>query len=295
YFVDVLCFLKEPKGLATPLTVLLGRRPDLEHIELTCENSTTPLPYADLVNEILEAAVVPRTFQVAKLNVALAILRELNAERLPAAFTAPFSAAGYPLTPKASVRRDTSAVTGPGQGWLILDTGWAFEVRFLGRKEGFGVAAWPQTSQTADELRANPEHTHQPAYDVLRDAVYPWTLPLNLPVAQARTYLRHLGVSRAEVMEAFLPGPATPEPVLTNQALAREYLGLTAPEADIITGATARDARPVAGGQTDRPWDFWGLAESGNDLVNPAIATAPHVTGAWYQVLRYLPVLLQQS
>jgi len=295
YFVDVLSFLKEPKGLATPLTALLGRRPDLEHIELTCENSTTPLPYADLVNEILEAAVVPRTFKAAKLAAVGAILNELNNEQLPSAFIAPFTAAGYPLTPKASVRRDTSAVTGPGQGWLILDTGWAFEVRFQGKKEGFAVAAWPQTSQTADELRANPEHTHQPAYDVLRDAVYPWTLPLNLPVAEARTYLRHLGVSRAEVMEAFLPGPATPEPVLTNQALAREYLGLTAQEADIITGVTTRDARPVAGGQTDRPGDFWGLAESGNDLVNPAIATAPHVTGAWYQVLRYLPVFLQQS
>ena len=34
--------------------VLLERRPDLGDIELSCENTTTPLPYIDLVNEILE-------------------------------------------------------------------------------------------------------------------------------------------------------------------------------------------------------------------------------------------------
>jgi hypothetical protein len=41
----------------TPLQVLLGRRPDLEHLPLTCENTNTPLPYIDLVNEILESFV----------------------------------------------------------------------------------------------------------------------------------------------------------------------------------------------------------------------------------------------
>ena len=38
----------------TPLEVLLSRRPDLQHLPLTCENTNTPLPYIDLVNETLE-------------------------------------------------------------------------------------------------------------------------------------------------------------------------------------------------------------------------------------------------
>src|SRR5262249_1742766 len=38
--------------------VLLSRRPDLEDIKLTCENTNTTLPYVDLVNEILESYVV---------------------------------------------------------------------------------------------------------------------------------------------------------------------------------------------------------------------------------------------
>src|SRR5262249_33562316 len=41
----------------TPLDVLLGRRPDLENLPLTCENTNTTLPYTDLVNEVLESYV----------------------------------------------------------------------------------------------------------------------------------------------------------------------------------------------------------------------------------------------
>ncbi len=41
-----------------PIDVLLERRPDLQHLQLTCENTNTVLPYIDLVNEILEYFVV---------------------------------------------------------------------------------------------------------------------------------------------------------------------------------------------------------------------------------------------
>ena len=66
YLVDVLQFLKDIKvGLHTARTVLLSngiggpsalppRRPDIANIDLTCPNTDTPLPYIDLVNEILE-------------------------------------------------------------------------------------------------------------------------------------------------------------------------------------------------------------------------------------------------
>lgn len=38
----------------TPYEILINRRPDLPHIQLTCENTHTALPYIDVVNEILE-------------------------------------------------------------------------------------------------------------------------------------------------------------------------------------------------------------------------------------------------
>jgi hypothetical protein len=43
-----------PSTEITPLQVLLSRRPDIEHLPLTCENTNTPQPYIDIVNETLE-------------------------------------------------------------------------------------------------------------------------------------------------------------------------------------------------------------------------------------------------
>jgi hypothetical protein len=43
-----------PHTKSNPIDVLLGRRPDIQHIQLTCENTYMALPYIDLVNEILE-------------------------------------------------------------------------------------------------------------------------------------------------------------------------------------------------------------------------------------------------
>ena len=50
----------------TPLDVLIGntdkgvkgRRPDIAHLQLSCENTNTTLPYVDLVNEVLESYIV---------------------------------------------------------------------------------------------------------------------------------------------------------------------------------------------------------------------------------------------
>ncbi|HXR61377.1 MAG TPA: Tc toxin subunit A, partial [Solirubrobacterales bacterium] len=59
YLVDLLLFADRPHNeKENPLTVLLERRPDLQHLPLTCENTNTPLPYVDIVNETLEHLVV---------------------------------------------------------------------------------------------------------------------------------------------------------------------------------------------------------------------------------------------
>ncbi len=43
-----------PNTEISPLEVLVSRRPDLQHLPLTCENTNTALPYIDVVNETLE-------------------------------------------------------------------------------------------------------------------------------------------------------------------------------------------------------------------------------------------------
>lgn len=64
YLVDLLDFLN-PKFGQKPIAKLRQKRPDLEHIPLTCENTNTPLPYIDLVNEVLEFYVANHTLTAA--------------------------------------------------------------------------------------------------------------------------------------------------------------------------------------------------------------------------------------
>jgi hypothetical protein len=57
YLVDLLNYLDQPSPTPpyqNPQDVLFSRRPDLQYLPLTCENTNTALPYIDLVNETLE-------------------------------------------------------------------------------------------------------------------------------------------------------------------------------------------------------------------------------------------------
>ena len=55
YLVDLLLFIDRPlNDKENAQAVLLERRPDIAYLPLTCENTNTPLPYIDVVNETLE-------------------------------------------------------------------------------------------------------------------------------------------------------------------------------------------------------------------------------------------------
>lgn len=57
YLVDLFQFLKKaprPAGASLLTDVLFGRRPELPHILLNCDNANVPMPYIDLVNEVFE-------------------------------------------------------------------------------------------------------------------------------------------------------------------------------------------------------------------------------------------------
>lgn len=293
YFVDILKFLGDgpKKDDLTPLDVLFKRRPDLEHIELTCENTTTQVPYVDLTREIMEASVKAREFNVAAGRDVSAELTDLNAEKMPQTFPALFASKGYPVTDKASVRIDEDQTS----AWLILDTSWSFTVKHLGAQLGFDVVAWPQTSWTSDELRANPEHVNNAAYTELRNAVYSWSLPLNISVEEARGYLGHFDVKRTEVMETFFRDPASGATALMDKSIANEYIGVTTEEAKIITGFTTGgpdDGDPTT---TNGPWDFWGLKQTGNTIKDPTDGSADPAEGDWDKVLQRVSIFLQQS
>jgi len=63
YFTDLLNFIKT-KLTATAYAELRRRRCDLIHIDLSCKNSNTILPYIDLVNELLELIILNKMHEV---------------------------------------------------------------------------------------------------------------------------------------------------------------------------------------------------------------------------------------
>jgi hypothetical protein len=140
-----------------------------------------------------------------------------------------------------------------------------------------------QTTLATPELNANPEHVNAQAYATLAGAVYPWALPFDLELAETRTYLGALSLSRAGLIQTFRNPDGDPS---LQAQLARERLGFSALEADLVTGG------PLAAGLDS--WDYWGLAETGNSIVDPSDPTAT-ISGGWIEILAHARVLLARA
>lgn len=188
YLVDLLAFLRRYGALdglfrdtSPPLNTLGTRRGDIGTIELSCDNTNIPVPWIDLVLEILERAITPN---------------------------------------------------------VIV---------------GVGVDLTYQTTGTAEERRAIPEHRHEPAYTRLRGADYPWNLPFSLSHEEAWRYTEHMGFKRYQIMEAFQHAGPPPSP--SREAIAADHLRLSPREHAIIFGGLPIDP-PVSIGA------FWGLPDT---------------------------------
>jgi hypothetical protein len=152
-----------------------------------------------------------------------------------------------------------------------------------------------QTTGFANELAANPEHYNEDAYTVLKKAVHPGILPFNLPLEEARVYLNHLGVSRAELLKTFFPvNPSTDPKDPGDYTLAAERLGLTPEEADIITSQTTGSTES---GVSSGIWNFYGFNKGNGFTPIPDPADSGlTITGNWSNVLaNRVDVFLQQT
>lgn len=134
-----------------------------------------------------------------------------------------------------------------------------------------------QTSGTAEDLAAYPEHTYRNTttdelitYDgyegvyntTLRQAVYPNILPFDLPVEESRTYFQHLGFPRYELMQQFKPQnylATTGAATINEYNIFAEWLGLTKTEADIITDVYGKPPNT-----DDRIFYGYTLAQTGD-------------------------------
>ena len=212
YLVDVLQFLKNrDSNLNDPLIsrkkksirdILFERRPDIAGIELTCENTNVPVPYIDLVNEILENAV-----------------------------SSPTSLPIY------------------------------------------------QTKRSAEELAANPEYLNIAAYDnFLKQAKFPWSMPFDLWLEEARIYLDYIKSGRVELMETVRPNAR-----FTDNTIAREQLKLSKEDAEFITKANPQNG-----------WTYWGFQTEMVQDFRDAVAGINR-SGEWDTLLSNVSLLRQQS
>ena len=281
YFVDVMRYLGDRGTQGSAINagknvaqVLLDRRPDLGEIELSCENTNTPLPYIDLVNEILEDVVTPPT----PVTLNAAIEPDLVAGPIRPSVLNDLKANAIAIGADAQVYAPDSR----GQ-WTLRDAQHAYKLY----KTDATLRLLPtrQTFLSAAELRANPEYTNQDAYGKLKQEVFPLNLPFDLWHLQARTYLSHLGVPQPRLLELFqqkLADDVTLSP--SDLQIDCAWLGITETERKILTGV-------VPGKQ---PWDFWGLAETGNNIPDPE-NPAENITGRWVDVLSSVNVMLHRS
>ncbi|HEU0173964.1 MAG TPA: neuraminidase-like domain-containing protein [Blastocatellia bacterium] len=290
YFVDLLKFLwnRQPAN-PTLKDRLFKRRPDLGEIELTCENTNTPLPYVDLVNEILEDTVAPLSAFVANTTLPVSSISALdgrNLQQLKQANSAP------PLsipTPLATLSNDAQIeVVKLGELWTIDEPAFTYTIRAENGSVKL-VTRGRQTKGSAEERGAQPQYINDRAYDVIRAQVFPWSAPFDLPMEVADSYLKHFDVTRGRLMEVFRPGDRSD--ILNSFEWGCAQLEIGIDEAKIITGETTGQPNGAAPGL----WNLWGFSQESGSIPNPTDNTGA-LTGNWIQVIGgRIDALLQQS
>nr|WP_320014950.1 neuraminidase-like domain-containing protein [uncultured Desulfobacter sp.] len=226
YLVELLQFLDKrsvvDRSVDPPVegylakNVLFDRRPDIGDLDLNCANAQTPLPYIDLVCEVLEAAVFP--------DQGIPINGVVSGGAIPPALKIQLEAGGLVVSDAAVIHEPDS------QGNFILrDEKLVCKMVNQGAPTDFIAYRLHQTFGSAQELAAAPEYVNSDAYDRLAVAEFAFGLPFDLNHVESMAYFSRFNISRAELMDSFHQG-GSPSP----QEIAAEKLGLTPAEHDLI-------------------------------------------------------------
>lgn len=245
YFTDIMSFLKAGLPGVTPnvYSELIRRRPDLEHIDMTCKNTNTLMPYIDLVIELLEGIILKRFSQ--------------PSVAVPPSYQTSGTALELAAHPE-HVYKQASTVGGV-YTWQYLDF--------------------------SDYVKAYDPLSYGSNNKNLSNVVYPFNLPFSLPAAETRTYLGYLGYTRYEMMRLFQPYYLPT--AISDFDLYSELLGLTAEESKIVSDTHSLSANT---------WLFYGFTSSAvTNFIDPADMSAPLISGLWSDLLAgRMDILIQQ-
>jgi hypothetical protein len=286
--------LNPPPNSAPPA----GRRPDLAYLKLTCANSDTPLPYVDLVNEILESYVYYVGTGVSAEASPLASSGSTSLTlTATAATTFPNSGSitqinSQPLSPSVpyTLQPDnlTLSLQSPLPAATPLSTALTITVSGLA-----DTSNNTPSDATPDELSVNPEYTIQTVYSVpLVSAIYPFNLPYDRFLDTARIYLNFLGSSRYQLLQDFGIFTAQQDQLAM---MAAEFLNMSQHEYELITEASFQSNTPAPSQyvySSAGNYSFYGYLGSS--------VTQPNSTGAvqtlpWNQWLIQVPEFLKRT
>jgi hypothetical protein len=95
---------------------------------------------------------------------------------------------------------------------------------------------YPQTTHDSDVLLAKPTHVNRAAYDVLKQAEFPWRLPFDRDFTRTRQFIEHAGVRLSDIRRSDYTND---DQVAANAAL----VGLSNPSALVTDGRVSAIAR----------------------------------------------------
>jgi hypothetical protein len=233
YFADLLMFLKDRKAANPALTVkdiLFHRRPDLGFLELNCDNALVPLPYIDVVCEVLEAAID----SVGENDLELINFTSIPANSIAAktavstafqtAFSDPINNDKEKIDLGANFSLSQVNALDPNR-WVVHGDNVTYLLKKKPSSANFFAEIIPNTKASADELRAYPQYVNPKVYEKLRQAKYPMTLPFDLFAEEVRTGFQKTNLQRWDLMRTFQGSAAPNNP--TEGDIAAEYFGIS--------------------------------------------------------------------
>lgn len=235
YFADLLMFLKDRDthtAHGTVKDVLFHRRADLGFLELNCDNALTPLPYIDVVCEVLEAAVDATGANDIELTGFTAMPADAVAARtaVAEAFTTALADTNLANDDKQKIVLDASFTLSqvdpadPNE-WVVHGDDVTYRLKKKPPAINFFAEILRNTKTSAAELRAYPQYVNPRAYNLLTEQRFPLSLPFDLFAEEVRAAFQKTNLQRWDLMRT-LHGTDSPNDASIGE-IAAEYFGIS--------------------------------------------------------------------
>jgi hypothetical protein len=198
YLVDLLEMLdlsNVPHDLENPQKILFDRRPDLQHILLSCENTNTAMAYIDIVNEVLEYYVVNGSLTgfMGHDTSPDATTADLLADPpfVEASAYTPLADAVFPVPLPFHLPLDALRLYYTAWDTTLTDALAIFGSRADGRRERLGLNPAEQSILTDHTFKTLAEHFGEPAGESIA--------AINTAIANAEVFCRRLSLAYVDL------------------------------------------------------------------------------------------------